>query len=533
MSSTYRTRSLAIVVATAACFGLLVPTTPAGASSSAVATGDSTVDHRPVAWKNRDHWSTPDGWKVIPYHYAGDNSSFGSGDRYRARFNYSAASALGSSGRDQITEIQVPWAGINDRGLGLVQVDGATLKAEFAEGHGFLRSQVANGITQGFLNHIILSRAEHVDDVENILRDTNNGGGFNSSTARNTATIVTVFDRWGNSATFEIDGNSFARDNVDRTYVQDDVSGTFADPHNDDKDLPSPGNGTYNGYDWRTNYTKVRHKKPNGFPYYVDVAKTGVDPATKKITNFNSGGMPDGVHDWLTSTSALNRQTRVGIRMDDPHLKDYRFFIQKNVGRRGLPNDWYMESLAKNVGELPSETIATQKSTGWHVNRFVSTFGVVVTGAKIGDPYDGKLSTMWVALGEPTVSVFVPLFPYAGPPPQTLNDMYVHSNQKRHQVYDYNDDASCGYSCGRNVDHSINLVALAGDPAAGAGYYGEGGIQRYTFAIENWAFAEYDRLMGELRSGSLSDSALKQRLAQWQDSTANFMKIHYVNGTTP
>lgn len=58
--------------------------------------------------------------------------------------------------------------------------------------------------------------------------------------------------------------------------------------------------------------------------------------------------------------------------------------------------------------------------------------------------------------------------------------MYQASNQKRKQVYSYTNDDSCGQSCGRNIDHSIDINALSGD-----GYYGEGGIQRYAFGIEN------------------------------------------------
>ena len=87
---------------------------------------------------------------------------------------------------------------------------------------------------------------------------------------------------------------------------------------------------------------------------------------------------------------------------------------------------------------------------------------------------------MWVALGEPTVSVFVPIFPYTNTWPSSLAIMYQASNQKRKQVYSYTNDDSCGQSCGRNVDHSIDINALSGD-----GYYGEGGIQRYAFGIEN------------------------------------------------
>lgn len=500
---------------------LLWPGAAAHASSSAIATGASTADGRPVAWKNRDHWSTPDGWKVFPYHYQADGSSFGSGDRYTARFNYTGITAHGSSGVDPHTGITIPWAGANDRGLGLVQVAGHTLTSEFARTHGFPVSQdLERGMTGGFLNHLILSRCEHVDEVEQLLRDTNDGGGFNGSFARNTSTIISVFDRWGNAAIFEIDGDSFTRDNITREYYPDE-NGFFSDPHIDWKDLPNPADGTYSGFDWRTNFSKVNWTKENGFPYFVDNHITSV--VDNEIVN--EGDTPDGIHDWEDSTSAVRRHTRVGIRMDDPHPIDYRYFIQKNVGSRGLGTKWYMETLSRSIGDLPSEP----KPTGWHVNRNVSTFGVVLVGNKIGDPYEGKLTTIWVALGEPAVSVFVPIFPFAGAPPAELPDMYAVTNEKRKLVYDYDSDESCGQSCGRNGNSTINTDALVGP----GGYYGEGGIQQYVFGIENWAFALYDAFMADLRQSDLSEAELRTRLADWQQEMARTIKAHYIAGTIP
>ena len=154
-----RLRSLAAGVALA-----LYAAAPAHSSSMAVATGTSTVDGRPVMWKNRDHWSTPDGWKVFAYNYTADSSSFGSGDTYTSRFNYVGYTAEGSSGIDSVSQQQVPWAGANDRGLALMQVAGHTLTSDFANTHGYTVSQdLVNGMSGGYLNHIVLSRCEHVD----------------------------------------------------------------------------------------------------------------------------------------------------------------------------------------------------------------------------------------------------------------------------------------------------------------------------------------------------------------------------------
>ncbi|SDT57232.1 hypothetical protein [Jiangella sp. DSM 45060] len=518
-------RALATLTAATALTAAAVcaATTPSQASSSGYATGPSTVDGRPVLWKNRDHWSTPDGWKVLPYAYPADGASFGSGDRYTARFDYTGITALGSSGLDAITGEQIPWAGSNVRGLGLVQVSGHTLTSAFATDHGFPVSQdLANGMTGGYLNHVLLSRAEHVDEVEQILRDTNDGGGFNASTARNTSTIITVSDRWGNVATFEIDGDSFTRDNVTEEH-HPDANGDYTSPHDDDKDRPNPADGAYGGFDWRTNFGKVDWTKPTGFPFFLDEQVTTVDANGDVV---NSGSTPDGIHDWEYSSSAVYRHTRVGIRMDDPHDKSYRYFIQQQVPSHGIPTEHTVESLSRCIGDLP---YSGEKPTGFHVNRFVSTFGFVGVGSKPGDPYDGKLATIWVALGEPAVSVFVPVFPYAGTVPDELADMYLASNDKRHLVYDYTDDDACGYSCGRNIDHSIDVDALVGP----GGYYGEGGIQEYTFGIEDWAFDQYEAFMADLRTGGRTDAELRADLIAWQESMAATIKAHYVAGTIP
>jgi hypothetical protein len=262
---------------------------------------------------------------------------------------------------------------------------------------------------------------------------------------------------------------------------------------------------------------------PRGCPYFCDAHPTTVDDAGNVV---NSGNTPDGIHDGNYSSSAVMRHTRTGIRMDDPHDISYRYFIQQDVGSGALPSKWYLETLARSIGELP---FVGAKPTGWHLNRFVSTFGFVSVGSAADDPYDGKLTTIWVALGEPAVSVFVPIFPYTGVVPAELEDMYVATNDKRRLVYSYTDDDSCGYSCGRNVDHNIDVDVLTGS----GGYYGEGGIQEHVFGIENWAFDEYDAFMEDLRTGDRTDAELRADMIAWQEQMAVIMKSNYVNGTVP
>jgi hypothetical protein len=527
----------------------LVLSSMVSASSIAVATGTATVDGRPVLFKNRDHWSTPDGWKVHTYNYTADLSSFGSGDRYTARFNYLGVTAEGDSGLDLVSGATIPWAGANDRGLALTQVAGHTLTSDFATQHGFSVSQdLTRGMSGGYLNHLVLSRCETVDEVEQVLRDTNNGGGFPGtgviSTARNTSSIIAVSDRWGNAAIFEMDGDSFTRDNITATYLPTDVNGNnvirWVTPHNDDKDQINPADGAYHGYDWRNNFSKVQWTKPNNFPYLRDVQITTVD-ANGDVDNF--GSVADGIHDWETSPSAVWRHRRTGDRIDDPYeisdpsnppfQKDYRFFMQKYVGDGALPLDGDIETVSRSIGDLPytddTDPNDHKKPTGYHINRFVTTMSTVFIGAKINDPYEGKLVASWICLGEPAVGLFVPVFPYAAQLPAELTDMYAAINTKRHLVYTYTIDDADGYDNGRNVDHAIDTVALAG----ANGYYGDGGIHKYTFEIEDWGFDQYDGFMASLRTGTRTLVDLKTDMTDWQANIIRTMKTFYVNSQWP
>lgn len=497
------------------------------ACSIAGATGDSTTDGRPVLWKNRDSWGSSsekqDCWKAFPFRHEKDYSSFGSGDTYTDRFDFIGVTDVDSY--DTSIGEYIAWGGANEKGLGLVQSAAHTLANDFQTEHNYTPDQDLNGMTNGLLNHFILSRCETIDEVEQLLRDTNNGGGWNNSTARNTNSILMVFDRYGNMATYEVCGTDFTRDNTNSEYDQD-PAGNYSWFHNDDKNLSNPPNGYYNGYDWRANFSRVGYSRSDGFPFFVDNYTTIV--SNGEIINYGYG-LNDGIHDWEPSTSAVKRWTRIGIRMDDDWDKDYQFMINKSVTSGGLGSDYTMETLARNIGELP----AVSKETGYHLNKFVTITGIVITGSKIGDPYDGKLTTIWLALGEPTLTTFVPIFPYAGDPPTALDDMYVYSNQKRHLVYSYTNDDSTGYSSGRNADHSIDCIALCGQDGSTSKYYGEGGIQAPIFATEEWAYEQYENLMDDVLNTTYSLPALQTKLSQWQTSKANQIKSAYINNSVP
>ncbi|HAS91349.1 MAG TPA: hypothetical protein DCS12_03590, partial [Clostridiales bacterium] len=147
----------------------------------------------------------------------------------------------------------LPWAGANEKGLGLVQTSAHTLSNEFQQSQGFTPDQDVRDITNGMLNHLILSRCETVDDIEQLLVDSNDGW-YSENYARNTNSIIMVFDREGRLATFEISGSDFTRDNVTSADYGTMINDTkyYNSIHYDDKN--SYGPFYYNGIDWRTNF---------------------------------------------------------------------------------------------------------------------------------------------------------------------------------------------------------------------------------------------------------------------------------------
>lgn len=493
------------------------------ACSIAGAIGDYTTDGRPVIWKNRDSWGTEDCWKVYPYYYEAPNSNFisyiGITDP-DSKFTYipsnirssgelkasdeedvkSTVPDIGIPGVPINSTYKTPWAGANEKGLGVVQTAAHTLSNDFQQSQGYTPDQDTSDITNGMLNHLILSRCETVEDVEQLLRDSNDGW-YAENYARNTNSIIMVFDSNGSMATFEVSGSDFTRDNVTSADYGTAINNTkyYNSVHNDDKDIIGPV--YYNGIDWRTNFAKVNYTRSDGFEFFTDNYETLV--VNDDVTNGSL--LSDGIDDREYSSSSVKRWTRVGARMDDnAHFMngddndlsiDYRYFIQKYVGGYGMPYDGgynYRESLARFIGDMPDTD--GERSTGYYPNRFCTTFSVVIVGSKYSDVDDGALTTIWLAQGEPGNTIFLPLFPSIGYIPDEFDDMYEISNDARHMFYDYSDDDCTGYSSGRNMDHTIDVQALMGN------YYGQSNFQHSLFNCENSMFDSYDNIMNAARN---------------------------------
>lgn len=472
------------------------------ACSIAGAVGDYTTDGRPVLWKNRDSWGTTNCWKTYPFYYEATSSELisyiGITDP-DSKFTYIPGS-IRDPGKPVTNTYVTPWAGANENGLGLVQTAAHTLSNDFQQLHGYTPDQDTSDINNGMLNHLILSRCETVEDVEQLLRDSNDGW-YAENYARNTNSIVMVFDKNGRMATFEISGSDFTRDNVTSADYGTEINGTkyYNSIHNDDKDFVGPV--WYNGIDWRTNFAKVDYTRADGFEFFKDDHETIVynNGIINSIREFS-----DGIDDREYSPSSVKRWTRVGARMDDNYhfmngddndlSIDYRYFIQKYVGGYGIPyadGYNYRESLARFIGDMPDSD--GERSTGYYLNRFCTTFSVVIVGSKSDDADEGALTTIWLAQGEPGNTVFLPLFPSLGYIPDEFDNMYEISNDARHVFYEYTDDDCTGYSSGRNVDHTIDVDTLMGD------YYGRSNFQRTLFNNEDDMFDIYDNYMSTTR----------------------------------
>jgi hypothetical protein len=360
------------------------------------ALGSATGNYQPVIWKNRDAWGKNgeghDKWKVIVFTHEADGDNFGLGDTWGDRFDYMAVGDLDVVSVDPVSQEKYPWAGSNEKGLALVQ--SASHNAKF---------DVLEDNIDGFLE----------SDYDTDINGINIGPSY------------------------------FARDNVTEEYVLDE-NGQYSAIHNDDKDLADPS--SYSGYDWRANFFLVDNPDAP-YPTFVDEMLTEVvDNAVDNSPDSN----PDGVHDWEPSSSAVKRWRRIGYRMDTDYRKwfgsmmNYRYSAAQEIG---LPTEKTLETLARNIGTLPYEGSGADvslKSTGYHLNRFVTTFSVVITGTPppATQYHRGKLTTMWVALGEPTLTVFIPIFPFSKEVPSWLDDIYQLSDAKRDLLYDTDGDDS-------------------------------------------------------------------------------------------
>ncbi|MCP4547995.1 MAG: hypothetical protein GY835_16140 [bacterium] len=167
-----------------------------------------------------------------------------------------------------------------------------------------------------------------------------------------------------------------------------------------------------------------------------------------------------------------------------------------------LDHEYLIRAVARDLGGPPSMPCGQWPTLEPALNRYKTRSSVVVHGIGAGE--DPRLSTFWCTLGEPSCGVSIPLWACAGTPPLVVSN-------PGHQA------ALCGsiqekkLYCYNNLDSdtTIDTVALVGED-------GLGGIQRYTFPLEDENFAAAAAQLSDWRQAFPTE----QEIAQFQSIRA-------------
>jgi len=148
-----------------------------------------------------------------------------------------------------------------------------------------------------------------------------------------------------------------------------------------------------------------------------------------QTTGFNNRTNSNHTNGWIEIVSDTPREIRARQLLSAMKLnntltpRNIMRYVSKDVCG-GNPADYFYDP------DNPSSTIANNWDTGdssvdnyqnpnrggqmytrYCISRYQTTMGFVVEGA--ANPGQANLTTMWVSLGEPSLSVFIPFFPYA------------------------------------------------------------------------------------------------------------------------
>ncbi|HOO72836.1 MAG TPA: Ig-like domain-containing protein [Spirochaetota bacterium] len=202
--------------------------------------------------------------------------------------------------------------------------------------------------------------------------------------------------------------------------------------------------------------------------------------------------------------------------------------------------------------------------TRYCISRYQTTMGLVIEGA--ADPDEANLTTMWVSLGEPSLSVFVPFFPYA----EEVSKYAYHDEHSNSGYYwngtsdtENNGDNSflnllfdCveanPFSSGDSLYSTYNALALYKNNGSGTyvdsqdrndgEYYGWFiyykmdttinyprllSLQNWTFPLEDNVYDRVDEYLSVLRANpSLID---REGLGELSDYSNKYVYVNYSN----
>ena len=172
---------------------------------------------------------------------------------------------------------------------------------------------------------------------------------------------------------------------------------------------------------------------------YDDIMYRKFDAHTGSVTDENGSPFSDIRYD---QTVGFNNRTNsnhtndwIDIWTDTPRELRARQLMTEMLANSELSPRNFMRQVSKDVcGGDPADYCTTESKvmsswddeedsydnpnrdgemyTRYCISRYQTTMGLVVEGA--ASPAEANLTTMWVSLGEPSLSVFVPFFPAAG-----------------------------------------------------------------------------------------------------------------------
>lgn len=158
---------------------------------------------------------------------------------------------------------------------------------------------------------------------------------------------------------------------------------------------------------------------------------------------FNNRTNSNHTKDWIAIVSDTPRENRARQLLSAMKLnnsltpRNIMRYVSKDVCGN-TPSDYFIDPdtnaiISPNLWDASYSKSDTYLSpnrdgemfTGYCISRFQTTMGIVIEGAAAPD--QANLTTMWVSLGEPSLSVFVPFFPYAEQVSQYATDN-AHTN---------------------------------------------------------------------------------------------------------
>ena len=155
----------------------------------------------------------------------------------------------------------------------------------------------------------------------------------------------------------------------------------------------------------------------------IDVNKFDANTAKDENGNFLGFVNRTNSHEWIPLKNDTCREWRgmeVLKELRDEGKLDYKNamrFLARDVNKWDYENHFSIKETGKALSETDRQEIENdenlnQVNTTYSVSRAETNISLVVDGAAPGE--DPRLCTIWANMGEPSIGIFTPHFPFAG-----------------------------------------------------------------------------------------------------------------------